>query len=300
MTDLSRCSNPIRLLLSSSRIVAVWSLNESIEEGLSTNNCCLRVLRSGSSASIAAFSSIREANTRFGFDRRVFLHSRSEHTLRIGRSALHQRKALCSYPWADRREWSRDRATKLGVWRLDRAAETKWLCRICPRWRDRGLSGVRFGFWIGRGSFPCREETDCKALTRRRSFCTHRKWAGWSERNKQTEKALVLAAGASSAKSPKTASKPQLRPLHHHTKTLLSHPLHSQNASDWFPWIAAKKTRSSSIKTRSKKHLNALISPRVVDFDAVRRGYDEVGTEIHSVGGIAGPFQMLAFLHSLE
>ena len=54
------------------------------------------------------------------------------------------------------------------------------------------------------------------------------------------------------------------------------------------------------MKTRSKEHLNALISPRVVDFDAVRRGYDEVGAEIHSVGGIAGPFKMLAFLHSLE
>ena len=54
------------------------------------------------------------------------------------------------------------------------------------------------------------------------------------------------------------------------------------------------------MKTRPKKHLNALISPRVVDFDAVRRGYDKIGTEIHSVGGIAGPFQMLAFLHSLE
>ena len=50
------------------------------------------------------------------------------------------------------------------------------------------------------------------------------------------------------------------------------------------------------MQTTSKSHLNALISPRVVDFNAGGRRYDEIGTEIHSVRGIAGPFEMLSFL----
>ena len=59
----SPCSDSFFSLRLSNCCSRIYSSQNSLKW---TRSCCLRVLRSGSSASIAAFSSIREANTRFG------------------------------------------------------------------------------------------------------------------------------------------------------------------------------------------------------------------------------------------